>query len=227
MTRCSWDTGKLDEADGYVAEDSSGYANTGDVWATWATGKFGSAVYCDSTGSHILVPDDPTLQFGTSDFTIELWLCPTDLKIESKDARRRFMSKDGFPKTWWNLNITPEGCPFLEMVDANRAGCTNRPSGTIPENAWTHLAVVVDRTNAKTRYYFNGSLDSTQNIPARFTGPLDVEGGELSIGSTWQSFIGLLDEVKIYKRALDENEIKASYEKEKDKHTNPAYQLES
>ena len=216
---------KFDEADGYVAEDSSGYANDGDVWATWATGTFGSAIFCDSTSSHIIVPDDPTLQFGTSDFSIELWICPTMLKIESKDARRRFMSKDNYPNTWWNLNITTDGKPFLEMVDANKAGCANRPTGTIPENAWTHLVVVVDRANAKTKYYFNGNLDSVQDIPPAFTGALDVEGGELSIGSSWQPFVGLLDEVKIYKRVLTEGEIKASYEKEKGNRTNTAYQL--
>jgi len=216
---------KFDEADGYVAEDSSGYENYGDVWATWATGKFGSAIFCDSTSSHIIVPDDPTLQFGTSDFSIELWICPTMLKIESNDPRRRFMSKDNYPNTWWNLNLTTDGKPFLEMVDANKAGCTNRPTGAIPENAWTHLVVVVDRANAKTKYYFNGNLDSAQDIPPAFKGALDVKGGDLSIGSPWQPFLGLLDEVKIYNRVLTEGEIKASYEKEKGKRTNAAYQL--
>ncbi|NQT12767.1 MAG: right-handed parallel beta-helix repeat-containing protein [Planctomycetes bacterium] len=216
---------KFDEPEGYVAEDSSGYANDGDVWAAWAKGPFGGALFCDSTSSHVVVPDDPTLQFGTSDFSIELWLCPTMLKIESNDPRRRFMSKDNYPQSWWNLNITTGGKPFLEMVDANKASCANRPTGTVPENAWTHLVVVVDRANAKTRYYFNGKLDSVQDIPAAFTGALDVEGGELSLGSPWQPFVGLLDEVKIYKRGLTADEIRAGYGKEKGNRTNAAYEL--
>ncbi len=216
---------KLDEADGYVAEDSSGYANDGDVWATWAKGAFGSAIFCDDDASHVVVPDVPTLHFGTSDFSIELWMCPTMLKIDSRDVRRRFMSKDHYPDTWWNLNVTTDGKPFLEMVDANKAGCGNRPTGTIPENAWTHLAVVVDRASAKTKYYFNGKLDNVQDIPLAFTGALDVEGGDLSIGSSWQPFVGLLDEVKIYNRVLTEREIEASYEKEKGNRTDAAYQL--
>lgn len=216
---------KFDEADGYVAEDSSGYKNDGDVWATRATGEFGNALFCDSTASHTIVRDDPTLQFGTSDFSIELWICPTTLAIESNDARRRFMSKDNYPNTWWNLNLTTDGKPFLEMVDANKAACANRPNGVIPANAWTHLVIVVDRANAKTRYYFNGKLDSAQDIPPAFRGPLDAEGGDLSLGSSWQPFIGLLDEVKIYKRALTESEIQASYEKEKGNRSSSAYQL--
>jgi hypothetical protein len=169
---------KLDEADGYVAEDSSGYANEGDVWATWAKGAFGSAIFCDDDASSVIVPDDPTLHFGTSDFSIELWMCPTMLKIESKDARPRFMSKDHYPHTWWNLNVTTDG-----------------------------------------------KLDSVQDISPAFTGALDVEGGDLSIGSAWQPFVGLLDEVKIYNRALTESEIKVSYEQGKGSRTDTAYQL--
>jgi len=216
---------KFDEADGYIAEDSSGYANDGDVWATWATGKFGTALFCDSTSSHIVVPDDSTLHFGTSDFSLELWICPTLLKIESNDPRRRFMSKNNFPKSWWNLNLTTDGKLLVEMVDANQARCTSRSTGTFPENAWTHLVVVVDRANSKTKFYLNGKLDSTQDIPPEFTGALDVEGDELSIGCSWQPFIGLLDEVKIYKRVLPESEIQASYEKEKGNRTSTAYEL--
>ena len=110
------------------------------------------------------------------------------------------------------------------MVD-NKTGCANRPSGAIPEGSWTHLAVVVDRTNAKTRYYFNGAQDSAQDIPAKFAGSLDVEGGDLSIGSSWQPFIGLLDDVRIYRRALSAEEVSARYDQEKARYTSAAYEL--
>jgi hypothetical protein len=68
-------------------------------------------------------------------------------------------------------------------------------------------------------------LDSVQDIPPGFTGALDVEGGDLSIGSTWQPFVGLLDEVKIYKRALTDDEIKAGYEKEKGNRSSTAHEV--
>jgi hypothetical protein len=54
-----------------------------------------------------------------------------------------------------------------------------------------------------------------------------VTGGELSIGSRWQPFVGLLDEVKVFKRVLTEDEIKASYEQEKGNRTSTTYQLVS
>ena len=68
-------------------------------------------------------------------------------------------------------------------------------------------------------------MDSAQAIPPSFAGALDVAGGELSIGSAWQPFIGLLDDVRIYKRVLTESEIRASYEERQDAHSDPAYEL--
>ncbi len=216
---------KFDEADGYVAEDSSGYKNDGDLWATRATGAFGRAIFCDATASHVIVPDNPTLRFGQSDFSIECWICPTTLHIDSKDARRRLMSKDSYPNSWWNLNLTTDGKPLLEMVDSNKAGCGNRATEAVAENAWSHLVFVVDRSKSETRCYLNGKLAGVQAVSPAFQGALDVQGGDLSIGCSWQPFIGLLDEVKIYKRVLTVREIAASCEQEKNNRTSTEYQL--
>ena len=215
----------FDGQDGYLAVDSSGYGNDGDMMAEWVKGAFGGALLCTPAANSVTIRDDPSLQFGASDFSIELWICPTQLAIAEDDARRRFMDKTDFPRTWWNMNITAEGTPFLEMTNAEGQRCVNKPSGRLPEGAWTHLVVVVDRANAETRYYFNGALDSAQKIPPTFTGPLDVDGADLSLGSTWHPFIGLLDEVKIYKRVLTPAEIKASHDKEKANRTSAAFEL--
>ncbi|MDA3926965.1 MAG: right-handed parallel beta-helix repeat-containing protein [Kiritimatiellae bacterium] len=213
------------DQDGYIALDSSGYGNDGDFWAEWVKGGFGGAAFFDARASRIQVPDNDTLRFGTEDFSIELWMCPTQLEIDSKDKRRRFMSKDNFPNTWWNLNITPEGRIRVEMVDDNKAGASGLSAGMISLNKWTHLAVVVDRTNAQIRFFIDGVLDSTRKISSSFTGSLDVKDGSLSIGSNWQPFIGMLDEIKIYKRVLAESEITAGWEKEKSLRVNTAYEI--
>lgn len=215
----------FDDTGDYDLTDSSPYGNHGETWARRAKGTFGLAMACDQKTSNALVADDPSLQFGTGDFSIELWICPTRLEIDSKDKRRRFLSKDDYPHSCWNMNITTEGRPFLEMRTDAGIGCGIRPSGTIPENAWTHLAVVVDRTHGKIRYFFNGALDSEQNLPEKFTGFLDVKGGDLSIGSRWQPFIGLIDELKIYRKALAPDEVKADFEQGKGGRDSIVYEL--
>jgi len=215
----------FDDCGSYVAEDKSGCGNDGDVWAAWAEGDFGTAIYVEPGAPNVVVGDSPTLHFGTSDFTIELWLFPEQLGTDYTDSRRRFMGKNDYPRTWWVMDIGPDGQPWLEMVDANKVNCSAKPKGTVPENAWTHLAVVVDRTNGKMHYYMNGTLDSTHAIPEAFIGSLDVADGDLSIGSTWQPFIGLLDDVRIYKRAVPAAEIAGRYEQEKNNRTGSGYKL--
>lgn len=215
----------FDENEGYTVKDHSGFGNDGETWALLATGSFGSALYCDPGNTHVSVSDDETLQFGTGDFAIELWMCPTMLKIDDSDARRRFLSKNAYPATYFGLDITSAGNIIVEMVDSNKAGCRAQQSGAVPENAWTLVTVVVDRTNRQVRYYLDGALDCTREIPATFTGPVDVVGKDLTIGSNWHPFVGLLDEVRIYKRALTEAEIKATYEREKGQRTSAEYKL--
>ena len=73
------------------------------------------------------------------------------------------------------------------------------------------MTIVVDRRNFQTRYYLNGQLDSSKSLPAAFRGPLDMAEKSLTTGN-WQPFIGLLGELKIYRRALTEREIRGSYE---------------
>jgi len=216
---------KFDESDGYVAADSSGYGNEGDVWGSWVTGAFGTAVLCDETGTAVSVPDSPSLHFSTGDFSLELWLCPTKLAIDAPDARRRIMEKTNYPQTWWNLNLTTSGQPFLEMGTSKTSSFSGRPDATIAEHRWTHLVIVVRRAKRKISYYLNGSLASVLDLPASFSGALDVAGHDLSLGSSWHPYVGLLDEVRIYKRALTAAQIKADYEHEKARRVSTEYKV--
>jgi len=212
------------EDDGYVVKDHSGWGNDGDLWARLATGSFGTALFCDTTSTHAVIEDHDSLHFGSGDFSIDLWICPTMLAIHQGDARRRFLSKNDHPRSWWVMDITPAGKISLEMADGNRVSRVSRTQAGIPEHVWSHLAVVADRANKQVRFYLDGQLDSTHELPANFSGSLDVSA-DLTIGSTWQPFIGLLDEVRIFRRTLDEAEIKFAYEREKDRRVSAEYRV--
>ena len=73
--------------------------------------------------------------------------------------------------------------------------------------------------------YFNGELDTVLDIPATFNGALDVSGRDFSIGSRWHPFVGMIDEVRLYKRVLSAVEIRADFDKEKGKRTSNGYKL--
>jgi hypothetical protein len=96
---------------------------------------------------------------------------------------------------------------------------TNRPSGhafigasefdtrgtaQLAVNTWTHLAATYDGLNL--RLYVNGTQVSSRAL----TGSMSASTGALRIGGNtiWQEwFAGLIDEVRVYNRALSATEV--------------------
>jgi hypothetical protein len=76
----------------------------------------------------------------------------------------------------------------------------------VPVNAWTHLAATYD--GATLRLYVNGAQQATRAV----TGPLQTSAGPLRIGGNgvWDEwFAGLIDDVRVYNRALSPTEVLA------------------
>jgi hypothetical protein len=217
---------KFDEAQGYDLIDSSGNGLDGDLGgAQRATGDFGRALYLDGGNAPAEVEDSQLLHFGTEGFTVECWLCPTTLDIDSQHKRRRLLDKGLWPATWWNVDIWSDGRVQMEMTDANGQPGTTASDGALKESVWTQLAIVVDRAGFATRYYFNGALDSAKGLPATFTGNLDMTGKSFTTG-IWQPFVGLLDELQVYRRALTDAEVRASYDASKARYTSTEFAAE-
>ncbi|MBM3498083.1 MAG: LamG domain-containing protein, partial [Armatimonadetes bacterium] len=214
---------KFDETRGFDLTDSSGNGLDGDLGGVArATGAFGRALYLDAGGASAEVADNPLLQFGAGDFTVECWLCPTQLAVDSAHQRRRLLDKGLYPDTWWNVDIWSDGRVQMEIVDSNQQNGTTVSAGTLKEAAWTHLAIVVDRANSSTTYYLNGLPDCSRPLPAAFTGNLNMAGKSFTTGG-WQPFIGLLDELKVYKRALTTAEVAATCEASRARYTSAEF----
>ena len=93
--------------------------------------------------------------------------------------------------------------PVASTTDRGVRGPT-----AIPLNTWTHLATTYDGANL--RYYVNGVLVGT----TAGTGTINAANGALRIGGNNSAplgqgewFKGLIDEVRIYNRALTAAEI--------------------
>ncbi|MFB9421176.1 LamG domain-containing protein, partial [Nonomuraea rubra] len=77
-------------------------------------------------------------------------------------------------------------------------------TASLPLNTWSHLAATYDGTTL--RLYVNGVLTSERTAG----GPIRTDNGVLRIGgnSLWgEYFNGLIDEVRIYNRALNAVQI--------------------
>ena len=82
----------------------------------------------------------------------------------------------------------------------------------IPIDTWTHVAFSYDGNYLK--LYLNGVLDA---VSKEVSGTINPAGTNLAIGnnlSKTRGFKGIIDEVRIYNRALNAAEIKRLYESE-------------
>jgi Concanavalin A-like lectin/glucanases superfamily/Galactose oxidase-like, Early set domain/Bacterial Ig domain/Kelch motif len=189
----------FNENGGVQVTDASGQGNTGTISsATWTTaGKFGAALSFNGTSSWVTVADAASLDLSTG-MTIEAWVNPG-------------------AGTGWRSVALKEGTNELAyaLYSANNA---SRPAGFVHTNAdvsvngtsavalsvWTHLALTFD--GATLRMFANGVQVSTKAV----AGAAVATNGALRIGgnSVWgEYFKGLIDEVRIYNRALSAAEI--------------------
>ena len=190
--------------------------------AQWARGKFGTAVYfSEAPAATVVIADGPALHFGCRSFTISAWICPTKLALKS-GAYRRLLCKSSFPGTFWTLDIFTDGRVMFAMRDDQGHTGTTRTTRRVSEKSWTHLAVVVDRENFVTRYFFNGEPAETRAFPRTFTGALDVPGRDLLI-STWRKYVGLVDNLRIAPGAADAKMLQSLYESEKKRYRDTTF----
>jgi chitodextrinase len=189
----------FEEGSGTAIGDVSGLNNNGVAsGTTWSTaGKFGNALVFNGTNAQVTVPNAASLQLTTA-MTLEAWVFPTtaptgwrSIVDKNVDGFYLMASTDhgnvpGAGGTWTNGNKNVFGTAVL------------------PVNTWTHLATTFDGTAV--RLFVNG----VQVASLAQTVPLATTTATLQIGAdayTGENFAGLVDEVRVYNRALSAAEI--------------------
>lgn len=192
----------FEEGSGSTALDASGTGSSGTVsGATWtASGRHGGALSFDGVDDRVDVPHSAALALTTG-MTVEAWVRPSSTagwRTVAMKAR-----SNGLSYALYASGSSPRPSAYLNSGggDVGTVGPTSLPPGS-----WVHLTSTYDGATARL------FVDGVQVAQRAQSGPLASSPGSLSIGGNvvWgEWFAGLLDEVRIYSRALTAAEIMA------------------
>jgi hypothetical protein len=191
----------FNEGTGVTVADASGNGNAGALnSATWSTaGRFGNALSFNGSSALVTVNDSNSLDLTTG-MTLEAWVNPSVVNSAWRDVI--YKGNDNY---YLEATSTNGSRPAAGAI-INGSYAEGYGSAPLAVNTWTHLASTYDGTVF--RLYVNGSLVSSS--PA--TGTIATSANPLQIGGDsiyGQHFAGLIDEVRIYNRALSASEIQA------------------
>jgi chitodextrinase len=191
----------FNEGSGTTVADLSGRGNTGTIAnATWATGKYDSALAFNGSNALVTIADSASLHLTTA-MTLEAWVNPSVVSSAWRDVI--YKGNDNY-----YLEGTTTVGAGVPTGAATIAGNNNGANGTsaLTANTWSHLAVTFD--GATVRLYVNGTQVGTlaqAGTIVTSTNPLQI-GGDSIYG---QFFQGMIDEVRVYNTALTLAQIQA------------------
>lgn len=197
---------RFDEENASFTVDSSGNGNDGFFHGdpTWTAGKVLGALSLDGGDDYAEVPDSPELRI-TGDMTVALWV----KKTAEASLWSRMVGRGG--------DLTPLNYGFWEesgaggriqfsQYDSGGGAVVNCCSDSeIVSGEWYHIAAVAEGANAYV--YINGAPDGT----AARSGTPNAAAAPVTIGYAGYAshFPGIVDEVRIYNRALSPAEIQS------------------
>ena len=170
-------------------------------------GKFGDGLEFSGAQS-VSINSTADLQLG-NEHTMMAWFFATDIS-----QHRMLISKNG--EYLLRIDVPGEGNKMSTFV--NIGGWEPRASAGVPKtDTWTHIAATFDSgaNNNQLVIYVNGERANSSTRPGKGAGNAEpVAIGRWNNGSY---FVGIIDEVAIFKAVLTEDDLKTIMEHGLDK----------
>jgi hypothetical protein len=187
----------------------------------FVAGKVGQSLSFDGLDDHAQVPAAAALDVGPGNgLTFDLWINPAEIST----AR---------PVIEWNNAASVEGVHLWMSADFGEGGqgpgslfvnlkdtsgthhIFSSAPGVLAANVWQHVAVTYDKTTGVAKIYLNGLIVAQQTLGTTFTPQTstDLYFGYRPVGTLGgRRFLGNMDEVELFNRALDLTEIQSIYD---------------
>ena len=206
------------------ARDSAGEAD-GALYrgVRFASGQVSQCFAFDGISSGINVPDVPALAL-TSSLTIECWLLVTEAPTAPGMVLFRGDIRSGLDPYYVSVEPRAGTSGMLGFVVWGADNTNAWVNAPMPLVAWTHVAAVLEVNNCaggtdRMRLYTNAVVAAETNTTVRPLGALDPDfqpgvgiGNHSSQPGRFNyPFRGLIDELRVYSRALSDSEIQAIY----------------
>ncbi len=156
-----------------------------------------------SLTSQVNVPDDNTFDWGVSEsFSIEFWM-KTD--SSSTCSGNQVMAGRTSP-FWWIGCLSNTGLAYFELNDTSGNGTAVTGHTDLTDGNWHHIVAV--RDSYAIHLYVDGFKHTAYTVYASGfdSASVPLTAGWLNLGGGYH-FIGNMDEIALYNRALSDVEI--------------------
>jgi hypothetical protein len=160
-----------------------------DARVVTSTYKYGSgSYYFDGTGDYLSVASNDLFNFGTGDFTIEVWAYINSINIYAGFIDTRTL---GATLQNWVFGVHASGGNKLDFI----YGSTRLTSAaTVSTGQWTHFAVT--RSSGTIRLFINGVVDINT---ATYTSAINASRTQPVVGAVIDPYYlnGYIDDLRI------------------------------
>ncbi|HIE28374.1 TPA: LamG domain-containing protein [Candidatus Poribacteria bacterium] len=213
-----------------IAKDLSQYDNHGALVGgpKWVKGKFNGALELDGVDDYVVVEKSDSLKFGKGSFSVEAWVNLSTKQTTGGPGGRlandRGTGAGGTLHGWQiKINNTGDGNKKWGFNDSGIDDATGNygvynpgwkvTTANYGNGEWYHVGVVY-KAGTGLSFYVNAELDGEveikkygsldNDLPVVIGAAIAHDGKE---GQLSQFFPGIVDEIRIWNRALSQNEL--------------------
>ena len=199
----------FDELNARTVNDHSQYGNNGELVgnSTLVEGKFGKALKFNGRSDWVEIPHDDSLTVDKN-VTVMAWIKTPRHGGPNGAPSQCIVAKSDNPRSYSLYTEKVTGALHLSISDS-RGSYSHQ---NVVLNRWQHVTAQVD--NGIHRYWINGKSAGVYPVDASLPGRADTAPVRVGYGHDTRPpnapdrhFLGLIDELRIWNRALSQDEI--------------------